>query len=89
MNGFLFKWQIQDIKLILKVIIMKTSKIEVIIEIEIDILDLVYDNFPKLKRRLQHIAAKMRIINGMLSRSEIITLQENGYIHDFQNDFDY
>ena len=68
---------------------MENSRIEVITEIEIDISDRIYDNFPKLKQRLQYIVAKMRIINGMLSRSEIIALQENGYIHSSQNDFDY
>jgi hypothetical protein len=55
-------------------------------EIEVDVLNGVYDNFEILKRKLSHIASKLResymVINSRkeLTPGEIKTLHEQGYI---------
>jgi hypothetical protein len=55
-------------------------------EIELDILNGVYDNFEKLKSRLLYIVGKLKqsymVINSSkeLSTSEVKTLEENGYL---------
>lgn len=56
-----------------------------------DITGNIYDNFPKLKERLAHIAHKITkmkyVVNcDGLTRGELVTLLENDYIS--QSDFD-
>jgi hypothetical protein len=61
----------------------------VISEIEYDITNGIYDNFPRMKNRLVYIVAKMRIINALLSRTDFQILAENEYIDKSQTEFKY
>lgn len=61
------------------------KKQEVLSQINKDLLSGVYDNFPALKKRLQHIANKIarliHIVNAdQLTNGEVDTLRENDYI---------
>lgn len=65
------------------------SRNDVVMEIERDINNGVYNNFKKLESRLKFIATKLRLVNGLVSRGEIKTLQENEYIPQNQLEFEY
>ena len=65
----------------------KEILMEVATQIALDIINGVYDNFPKLKDRLGYISRKIRnqshIVNGQgLTKGELATLRENEYIYD-------
>lgn len=61
------------------------KKQEVLSQITQDLESGVYNNFPLLKKRLQHIADKIakliHIVNaGQLTNGEVGTLRENEYL---------
>lgn len=69
------------------------NKQEIAAQIRVDILNGTYDNFPKLKARLDHIQQKIvesiYIQNRDLTEGEIKTLIENDYINEFDNLFNF
>ena len=48
-------------------------------EIQADIKNGVFDNWPKLKKKLDRLSVKLMIINSDLTNSELTLLKENDY----------